>query len=538
MYFLGISGGVLIGNQDGAAALLKDGEIVAAVEEERMMGVKHASGWLPRRAIHYCLKQAGISIRDVAGVGFPGLTYDRFDSILNDYFQFQFGYAPPVRLFDHHTAHAASTFFVSGFERSLVLTADFSGDRMSTKLFLGEGTKLRLLKEIGKPDSLGIFYSVLTQYLGFEKDDEEYKVMGLSSYGKPTHDFSKILEPWEDAYRFNVDYLKSTKNPERPAPSKQECLFTSLPLPEPPRLPDGPITQYHMDIAASGQVALEKAVLNLIEHAVKKTGVRKLCLAGGVALNCVMNRKIRETGLLDDLFVPPHTSDAGLSIGCGILQGLEQGEPRPKAMEACYWGPGYSEEEIKKALDLAFIRYERPMDICETVAEDLIAGKIVGWFQGRMEFGPRALGNRSILADCRRAEMKDRVNALVKFREEFRPFAPSVLEEAAADYFENAIRSPYMAVTFHVKKEKRGVVPAITHVDGTARVQTVSQKDNPLYHQLISTFHKKTGVPMVLNTSLNVRGQPVALDARAALSVFYTSGLEGLALGPFYIRKQ
>ncbi len=537
MYHIGISGGVLAGNQDGAAAIISDGKIIAAVEEERMSGIKHANGLLPRRALIYCLQEAGISIRDVASVTFPGATYRDFDTTLKDYFEFHFGYSPKIVLRDHHTCHAASAFYYSGFDDSMVVTADFSGDRTSTTVFHATASGLKEVLRIHKPNSLGIFYSVLTQYLGYEKDDEEYKVMGLSSYGQPKYGFDGVIKPDGDSYIFNEQLLKSTVNPSAPAASKQERLFTELPLERPMRLSADPIDQYYMDVAASGQKALEDCLLNLVKHYAGEMGAVNMCFAGGVALNCVANQKIRESGILENLFVPPHTSDAGLAIGAATLSALEDGGPRPAAMGPCYWGPGWTDEEIQKALDVAGLKYERPANIADEIADDIAAGKIVGWFQGRMEFGPRALGNRSILADPRVAEMKDRINAAIKFREGYRPFAPSVLEENAGDYFVDACRSPYMTLTFDVKPEKRDVVPAITHVDGTARVQTVSADDNPLYHQLISAVGARTGVPMVVNTSMNVRGQPIVLDARQAAGLFYSTGLSSMAIGPFLLRK-
>jgi carbamoyltransferase len=538
MYFLGISGGVLIGNQDGAAALMQDGKIIAAVEEERLMKVKHASGRLPRRAIAYCLKQADITIRDVDAVGFAGATYANFEEVLSSFFTFQFGYAPPVYLFDHHTAHAASTYFLSPFcsEQSLVITFDYSGDSASTLIFRAHKGQLEELTRIKKPNSLGVFYSILTQYLGFEKDCDEYKVMGLASYGEPRYDMSSILNIDGSAYKLNPKIVRSVA-PNMPAPSKQECLFNALPLPGKPRLPEDPINQYHKDIAASGQRALEDVVLHLVQCAVTSTGIRKLCFAGGVALNCVMNQKIRESGYIDDFFVPPHTSDAGLSIGCAILLATKNHCALPEPMTDCYWGPEYCEDEIKTVLDRSGMPYEKHDDICRKVADEIAAGRIVGWFQGRMEFGPRALGNRSILADCRRGDMTDRINALIKFREEFRPFAPSVLAEAAPEYFERSAPSPYMTLIFDVKEGKRIIVPAITHIDGTARVHTVERQHNPLYYKLIKNFEAITGVPVVLNTSLNVQGQPIALDPKDALAVFYATGMQAMALGSFYLTK-
>ncbi len=537
MFLLGISGGVLAGNQDAAACLLRDGRIVAAVEEERLLGIKHANGRLPKRAIEHCLARAGIGIRDVAAVGFPGITWAGFDATLRDYLELHFGFAPPVRLFDHHHAHAASAYYASPFDDALVLTMDFSGDRTSTALFRARGSEMQALLRIARPNSLGLFYSMLTQYLGFGKDDEEYKVMGLASYGEPRFDLSKVLRPEGESYLLEPAFVRSALHPERPAPSKQEALFTPLPLPRSHRVSGEKLEQYHMDVAASAQRALEEAVMNLLRHAAASSPSRNLCLAGGVALNCVMNQRIRESGLFQEVFVPPHVSDAGLSLGCAALLSLEEQGIRPEPIAHPDWGPRFSDDEIEKVLVRCSLRWERPDDLCSAVAGDLALGHIVGWFQGGLEFGPRALGQRSILADPRRADMKERVNEAVKFREGFRPFAPSCLEERARDYFADAVRSPYMTLTFDVRPEQRVRVPAITHVDGTARVQTVGRAATPLFHRLIEEFERRTGIPMLLNTSMNVRGQPIVADPRAAVALFYSTGLAGLAIGPYYLRK-
>lgn len=538
MYFLGISGGVLAGNQDGAAALVKDGQVIAAVEEERFLRVKHASGWLPTNAIRFCLKKAGITVQDLEGVSFPGATYRNFREILMDYFEFTFGYAPVITLTDHHTAHAASSYFTwENSQPSLILTMDFSGDRTSTLIAVGHDTEIEEMCRLMKPNSLGIYYSIVTQYLGFQKDNDEFKVMGLASYGVPKYDFSWLLRPNGDTYQVDTSYLISVLDPDRPAPSKQECLYTNLQLPESARLPGEKITPYHKDIAASAQKTLEDIVLHLAERFLVKTGLRRLCVAGGVGLNCVVNQKLRESGLVDDFYAPPHASDAGLAIGCALLQSIGAGS-KPQPMLHAYLGPEYSEDEILGILKQARAPYDYVDDLERTVAKDIASGKIVGWFQGRMEFGPRALGNRSILADCRRAEMKDIINHRVKFREPFRPFTPSVLEEAGKDYFQHPGISPYMNITFLVRPEKKDEIPAVVHVDGTVRIQTVSAKTNPRYHRLISEFAKVTGVPVVLNTSLNIKGDPINCSPREALATFYSTGMDCLAIGPYYLRKK
>lgn len=539
MYLLGISGGILAGNQDGAAALIKDGEVIAAAEEERFLMVKHASGLLPLRAIKYCLKEAGITIRDVESVSFPGETYENFTEILGDYFDFHFGFAPPIKLVMHHNAHAAASYCAWNEDPALILTMDFSGDRISTYAAVGEKGNIREIYRVGKPNSLGIFYSMLTQYLGFEKDNDEFKVMGLSSYGnRDRFDFKDVLCVKDETYQLNYQkYMRHGSDPSKPAPSKQERLYANnLGLPQRGRLEDEEITTYHYDVAASGQRALEDVALRLVEGLTRGTGIRSLCLGGGVALNCVMNQRIWESGLVDKLYVPQHVSDAGLAMGSAFVHCLAKGI-KPKPMTHCYLGPSFSDKEIQSVLDACRVKYERPNNLERRVAGDIAAGRIAGWFQGRMEFGPRALGNRSILADCRDAGMKDKINATVKFREPFRPFAPSALEEKAGDYFEHFTPSPYMTLTFNVKPEKRRIIPAITHVDGTARLQTVSRGTNPRYHALISEFDKLTGVPMVLNTSFNVKGQPIVCAPRSAIEMFFGTGMDVLAIGSFYVTK-
>jgi carbamoyltransferase len=539
VYLLGINGGVLAGNQDPAAALIKDGKIVAAAEEERFNRIKHSNGQLPRRAIRYCLKEAGIGIQDVAAVSFPGETYENFQEILANYFDFHFGFAPPIRLVNHHLAHAASAYYLWGRDPALVLTMDYSGDRISTFAALGEGLSLKEILRIGKPNSLGIFYSMLTQYLGFEKDEDEYKVMGLSSYGcRGTYDLSHLLRIKGKTYELSTRYLAESVAPHRPAPSKQERIFAdNLGLPQKARLASEPITQYYKDIAACGQAKLEEVVLHVVKCLVEETGVRRLCLAGGVALNCVMNQRLREAGLVDEIFVPPHVSDAGMSIGGAVLMSIERGIP-VAPLEHCFLGPSFTEAEIESVLKGCCVPYVRPENIERYVAGEIARGKIVGWFQGRMEFGPRALGARSILADCRDPEMTSKINSRVKFREEFRPFAPSVLWEKAGEYFEGIVASPYMTMTFSVRPEKRTVIPAVTHVDGTARVQTVHKDTNPKYYNLIQEFEKLTGVPVILNTSMNVMGQPICCTPRSAVETFYGTGMDGLAIGPFYLSKE
>lgn len=537
-YILGIGGGTLIGSGDAAAAIFRGGELIAAAEEERFVGIKHANGHLPEQAIRYCLREASISIRDVALVGSHGITYPNYRETLSDWFQFTFGFAPPIELVDHHTAHIASSYFLSPFYPgpALGISFDFSGDGTSTLIARCERNGMSELCRIRKPNSLGAFYAMMTQYLGFEKDEDEYKVMGLAAYGEPTVDLSWLLQPDGDAYRLNENYLKASLQPHRPGPSRQERLFIDLPLPQRSRLRDEPVTEYYRNVAASVQKALEDTVVHMVRVWAARTGLSRLCLAGGVALNCRMNQAIRCSDAIDQIFVPPHCSDAGQAVGAAVLLAMDLGE-RPTAMRHAYLGPEYTASQLRGVLDECGAAYGEPGDIEAEVADDLVAGRIVGWFQGRMEFGPRALGSRSILADPRRAEMKDVINHRVKFREPFRPFTPSVLAEAVPHYFERPMHSPFMTITFSALPGREYEMPAVVHADGTVRIQSVTREDNQPYHRLLTAFAERTGVPVLLNTSMNVKGQPICRGPREALSTYFATGMDCLALGPFYLRK-
>jgi carbamoyltransferase len=536
MKILGISGGVLAGNQDGAAALLVDGKLVAAVEEERFTGLKFANGLLPKHAAAYCLKAAGLGVRDLDWVVFPGATYTGFEDILKRYFGFHFGAAPQIKLVDHHTAHAACAFYGSGWDRALILTMDYSGDRKSTTIRVGQHGGLKTLAEINKPNSLGIYYSAVTQYLGFQKDSDEYKVMGMAAYGRTVYDFSKILEVTEGGYTFHCDFIRGVSG-NTPAPSKQERLFDTFPLPMPARLPGSPITQAHFDIAASAQAQLERAVLEMVRHYTRQTGVDEVCLAGGVGLNCLMNQKIRESGFVSRLYVPPVCSDAGLAFGAACLQTAALGG-KPAPLPHAYWGPAYSADEIRFVLDRAGVEYRETSDPVGEAVRRIVEGKIVGWFQGRLEYGPRALGCRSILANPQIGAMKDIINQKVKFREEFRPLAPAVLDKDGATYFERYANSPYMTQTFTAKPIASQQAPAIVHADGTSRLQTVHASTNPLFSDLIARVGKQTGTPMVLNTSLNAYNDPMACEPHQAMRTFFCTGLDALVMGNFVLDKK
>lgn len=540
MYILGINGSVRSSNQDASACLLSDGKIVAAAEEERFLKVKFAAGVLPLNAIRFCLQFARISIEDISYVAFPGITYNEITRILECYFKFHFGFCPKLKIVDHHMAHAASVFYTSGFDESMIITADLTGDSKSTTLCYGSDDKISVLKEFKRPDSLGIFYSMITQYLGFQRDSDEYKVMGLSGYGNDKYDFSWLLPNSGDGdYSLNTDFLRFAEDSPR-TPPRQEPLYSDKFLAKlsnkPRRLVDMPIDAYHMDIAKSAQEHLERVALSLLGYLHAMTNSENLCLAGGVALNVLMNQKLFESRFVNNIHLTSVPGDNGLALGAAIIIAIENGFKIDKYQHA-FWGPEYTDEQIEYVLSRAKVHFEHVKNISKEVSQLVTERKIIGWFQGRMELGARALGSRSILSDPRDKEMKDRLNKYVKFREDFRPFAPSVLEESAPEYFINCRYAPFMAITYNVRPDKAKEIPTPTHVDNTARIQTVSEDHNPLYYDLIKDFETETGVPVVTNTSLNIKDQPICLSPVDAISTFYGTGMDGIAVGNYMLLK-
>ena len=535
MNILGIHGGVTINQHDAGAALIRDGELVCFVEEERLLRVKSPRGVLPIESIAACLKEARMSMRDIDLVALPGETYADIAERTQAYLRHHFGFAPRIQAINHQTAHLASAFFPSNFERAMCLSYDAYGDRLSVAM--GSATRddgVSIVETRPHENSLGMFYATITSFLGFTPGEDEYKVMGLAPYGKSTVDLTCFARPSGDGYFVDPRYIRSS-----PAPSSIYEQFYSDSLVEllgEPRRKGEPITQRHRDIAAGTQLALENCAVSLITYLHKITGLSNLCLAGGVALNCSANRVLAKLPFVERLFVQPAASDRGLALGSALQAAKEAGEDM-KPINHVFFGPTQKEGGVIAALELTGLVAEEVSDPATLGAQLLAEGKIVGWFQGRSEFGPRALGHRSILAHPGLAHMKDEINARVKYREEFRPFAPSVLEERASEVFDMTYPSPFMTVAFNVRDEWSQKLPATTHVNNTGRVQTVSGADNPEYHSLITAFEKLTGVPVVLNTSFNIKGQPIVESPLDALSTFAGTGLDALIIGSHVIRK-
>ena len=541
MIVLGLMGGTRIGYQDASAVLVEDGKLLSFVEEERLGRVKHAPGILPERAIRYVLKERNISIRDVDCVSSHGITWKPdFRKSLREFFLSKFAGTPKnIELVHHHDAHCASAYYASGFGNAMIVTIDYSGDGISTQLAIGSGGEIKVVKRIERPNSLGIFYALLTEYCGFLKDNDEYKLMGLSSYGdRDSFDFSWLLDNSYGIYRINTDYLKGHKEGE-PGATKQIPVYNQKLIDRlgAPREPGSPMTKYYEDIAAAGQKALEECIVKIVTEFHRETGLRKICLAGGVALNVVANQRVMNLDFIDDIYIQPSANDGGISLGAAYLMAAQMGdtiEPLPHV----YYGPDYSNDEIEAALQQTNVRYRKVEDVAGYTAEKVSDNKVVGWFQGRMEFGPRALGNRSIFANPTNKQMKDIVNIKVKFRDEFRPFCPSVIEEEAPLYYEGKAKSsPYMTITYDVKKEYVDKLPSVTHVDNTARIQTVNESQNPLFYAFLRELKERIGFGVTLNTSFNVKGDPIVNTPFQALGTFYGSGMDTLIMGNFVLDK-
>ena len=533
-YIIGISGGFRQGNLDPSAILLKDGELIAGVEEERLNRIKHSPGFIPRRSINFCLSNANIKIRDVDYVAYHHSTYEGTEEELKNYFIYNFGMSPKIVCVNHHEAHAACSYFLSDFKEANIITIDFSGDNICTTLNTAVQNQIKREVSYKTPNSLGIFYSIITQYLGFQILTDEYKVMGLSAYGKQDksieNSFADILKVNHDSYEFNQEYFKEGS-------SLQQSLFSNklIELFGDNRKDHEKITQRHMDIAYGAQRVFERGCESLLNYLSSRFSTKNLCLSGGASMNCVMNSVLLSSKKVKDIFIPNCPGDSGNSIGAAYSLANRIGV-KIKKNKSPFIGPSFSNQEIKRDLEKIKLNYQflEETDLISFVAQEINNGKIIGWLQGKAEFGPRALGNRSILASPLDPNMKDKINSNIKFREGFRPFAPSVIMEEADKYFKNIYPTPYMNLTFEVKVD---YLHAITHVDKSARVQTVTEDYNPLYYKLIKKFGEITGVPVILNTSLNIMGQPIVCTPKEALTVFGATGMDILVLGNYVLKK-
>ncbi len=582
---------------DSAAALVVDGRIAAAAQEERFTRKKHDERF-PAHAIQYCLDEAGITLDDVDHIVFYEKPFIKFERLLETYLTFapkgfqSFAKAMPVwlseKLFqkslinrkfkaldpgfkqdkllftEHHISHAASAFYPSPFERACVLTTDGVGEWTTGSVAIGNGNDLNIIRESHFPHSLGLLYSAFTYYTGFKVNSGEYKIMGLAPYGEPR--FAQVIRDnlidvkADGSYRLNMDYFDYCTGLTM-TNDKFDQLFGG-----PPRKPEQLLTQREMDLTASVQKVLEDVLLTMTRALAKETGEQNLCLAGGVALNCVANGKILRDGAFKNVWIQPASGDAGGALGAALS--AYHGYARKDrvvasggdGMHGAYLGPEYKQDDIEKRLTAAKAKFRvlSEKDVIAETATALADGKAVGWMQGRMEFGPRALGNRSILGDPRSPKMQSLLNLKVKYRESFRPFAPSVLRENVNDWFEMDVDSPYMLLVADVQKKHRremtteenalfgidklnvprSTIPAVTHVDYSARVQTVHKETNPRYHALISAFGKKTKCPVVVNTSFNVRGEPLVMTPEDAFRCFMGTEIEVLVVGNCYLKKE
>ncbi|HYD47831.1 MAG TPA: carbamoyltransferase, partial [Terriglobales bacterium] len=541
----------------------QDGEVIAAASEERFTRKKHDAD-MPVNAIRYCLEAGRIRVDDLDYVGFYEKPFVKFKRILFTHLacyprslkpflkavpswmheklvipsviRQKIGYEGEVLMTEHHLSHAASSFLVSPFEEAAIITVDGVGEWSTATYGKGQGNDINLFKEIRFPHSLGLLYTAFTSYLGFKVNSAEYKVMGLAPYGEPKY-YDKVrqlidVRP-DGSFALDMRYFNYLSGLTMTNGKFEELMGA------PARKSDGPMEQFHMDIAASVQKVTEDVMLVMARHVHKETGSKNLCLAGGVALNCVANGRILREGPFDHIYVQPAAGDAGGAIGVAtyIHHSLLK-NPRKFVMRHAYTGPEYSNEEIREFLvghDIPYTELSN-QEMVSRVAKLIADQAVIGWFQGRMEFGPRALGSRSILADPRNPENKDRVNLKIKFREGFRPFAPSVLADRCGEFFELDEPSPFMLLVAQVRPEKR-VIPSVTHVDGSARVQTVDRELNPLFYDLIDEFGKLTGVPVIINTSFNVRGEPIVCTPGDAYRCFVETGMDYLAIGNFLLDK-
>ncbi|MEK6776198.1 MAG: carbamoyltransferase [bacterium] len=576
---------------DSAACLVQDGKIICAAQEERFTREKHDSSF-PSNAIGYCLDESKLSGQDLDFVAFYDKPFVKFDRILSTYLAYaplglgSFIKAMPLWIkkklwikeeirkelefdgkmifLEHHESHAASAFFPSPFQEAAFLTMDGVGEWATTSYGQGKGHEIEILAELHFPHSIGLLYSAFTYYTGFKVNSGEYKVMGLAPYGEPRYKdliLTELLDLKENgSFRMNMDYFDYCAGLTM-TNSRFEELFGG-----PSRKPESPLTQREMDLARSVQEVTEEVMLRMTRHVFKETGQKNLCLAGGVALNCVGNGRILREGPFEKIWIQPAAGDAGGALGAALfvwyqyLKNSRSSDGKKDAQQGSYLGPSFENESITEYLKKNNAPYSelREDEIAERTADLIAEQKVIGWFQGRMEFGPRALGNRSIIGDARSPKMQEVMNLKIKFRESFRPFAPSVLEERVSDYFEIDRPSPYMLLVAPIKKEHqkeltdeekklsgiqqlnaaRSTVPAVTHVDYSARIHTVSKEENPLYHQMIRRFDQKYGCPVIINTSFNVRGEPIVCTPEDAYRCFMRTHMDYLMMGNCLLDKR
>lgn len=575
---------------DSAAALVRDGEIIAAAQEERFTRKKHDFDF-PKHAISYCLREGNVSIGDVDYVAFYDKPFIKFERIIETYLAYAprglksflmaiplwlkeklwmselikkelEGYNGKIIFPEHHESHAASAFYPSPFEEAAFLTIDGVGEWTTTSFGIGKGNSVEIQWELRFPHSLGMLYSAFTYYTGFKVNSGEYKVMGLAPYGEPKY-VDLIYEPLMDlkedgSFKLNMEYFNYCAGLTM-TNEKFHQLFGG-----PPRQPETKLTQKEMDLAASVQAVTDEVMLRMARHVKNMTGQKYLCLAGGVALNCVANGKILRAGIFDDLWIQPAAGDAGGSLGAAMVVwyqylGNERKVGKRDMQKGSYLGPAFSDHYIENFLRQKKIPYEKCENgqLTQLVAALLTQEKVIGWFSGRMEFGPRALGARSIIGDACSPNIQSTMNLKIKFRESFRPFAPTVLREKASEWFEIDRESPYMLLVADVRKERRremtveegelwGIdklnvmrsdIPAVTHVDYSARIQTIDKEDHPLYYELIERFYEKTGCPVIVNTSFNVRGEPIVCTPEDAYKCFMRTNMDYLVLGKFILDK-
>ncbi len=566
--------GLFIEGPNTGACLFQDGKLIAMAEEERFVRIKRASEMFPSNAIKYCLKEAGIGLRDVAAVA-TGWDHDRYPDTVDRHMKtipdrdrdpmadrlegiihnklspdvtrlnIQVGLRridadadPTILWHPHHLCHAASTHYVSGFDESAILVMDASGEEVATTTWHGRGAEIESIEEWKLPSSLGWFYAAVTEWLGFTAYSGEGKVMGLAAYGKPSPEVAEKLKRFcipdrDRVYRVDPTFVYyGTRSYSRKFTDKLVEMLG------PPRLPEAELSEYHIDVAYEAQKRLEDVAIGLTERLVAQTNSHNLCISGGVAMNCKMNGVLSNLPGVDRVFINPASHDSGTALGAALLTIRENGcSPVQNVLTHPFWGPSFSDEEIEADLSHCGLRFQKSQNIARHTAERLSKGQIVGWFQGRAEFGARALGGRSILANPMHPDMKDILNARVKYREPFRPFAPSMIEEVRDRYLVDPKDSPFMILAYPVQETSRDLFPSIVHFDGSVRPQTVSRKTNPLYWEMINAFGEMTGHPIVLNTSFNVRGEPIVGTPRDAIRCFYSTGMDALAIGSFLVTK-